>query len=170
MARKKKELNELNEGIENYSLPPESPEIFPEAGKDDIFPPEEKGNGYEPGTERESPIDIRKLGEQKADLNVIVDKIVNPQGEERLRLSKIKPSMTRKMIMLDMQQHLREMIMNRNNPNYKPENTLKRLQYSVALWTIAEGGYGMLNLQKLVANYPQQTSDNQGKGTDIYDH
>lgn len=175
MAKKKKELSELDEGIENYSLPNEEPkeEIFPEVGKDDIYPPvadKGNGNGYEPGTERAMPFDVQKLGQQKADLNVIVDKIVNPQGEEKLRLSKTKPSQTRKMVMLDMQQYIKEAIFREENPEYKHQNVLEKLQYSVAKWSIAEGGYGMLNLQKIIANYPQQASEDHGGRTDIYDH
>jgi hypothetical protein len=169
-----KALNDLDEGIEDYHLPLEPPKGKIEEPIAETFEPvetvaEPDGNGYEPKAQGETAAQVlHKMGARKADLDMLIGKIADPQGEEKLRLSRIKPGMTRRMIYMDMQQHLSNLLLHRNDKDFKPESTLKKLQYSIAMWSVAESGKGVDWLQQLVANFPQQTDSANSGGKDIY--
>ena len=166
--KKKHDASLLNEDIENYGTldkPDKEPVAKP-------FVPETKpdGNGYDPSAKSAAEtLSVHKLSTQKTDLNTIIEKIANPKDEEKLRLSKIKPAMTRKMVILDIQQYLDDIVRHRKDKDFKIEKPLKVLQHSVALWSVAEGGKAVDWLQQIIANYPQQTGDGQNTGKDIFD-
>jgi hypothetical protein len=160
MSKKKKE--ESNE----------SPDVNLEQAGDFVLTPlptdpTDKGNGFDPAKRGATTTEmLRGVGVPKADINALLDKFVDPKGEVSIFLAKIRSSITRKMVILDIQRYLNDLINHRNDPKFEIKDPLEVLQLSVAKWSFPDNARWSDTLQKIIASYPQQVESQGGLNTE----